>query len=91
MKFKTLIMSMLLSTFTIGAFASSIYNVPSEPLPFHSIKATQSMESIVSKPVTSTCTITVKVGKIASTVTTTCECTQREACAAAYKLATIIL
>jgi hypothetical protein len=91
MKFKTLIMSIMLSTFAIGAFASSVNNVPSEPLPFHSIKGTQSITSIVSKPVTSTCTVTVKIGKIASTVTTTCECTQREACAAAYKLATIVL
>ena len=91
MKFKTLIMSFMLSAVTIGAFASTVKNVSSEPLPYHQIKAIHAMESIVSKPTTSTCTVTVKIGKISSTVTTTCECTQREACAAAYKLATIIL
>ncbi|MFN9115722.1 MAG: hypothetical protein ACK5XN_37190 [Bacteroidota bacterium] len=91
MKFKTLIMSITLSIFSIGAFASSMNNAQSEPMPFHQLKASALMESIVSKPTTSTCTITVKIGRISSTVTTTCECTQKEACAAAYKLATIIL
>ena len=91
MKFKTLIMSVMLSTLTIGAFASSFFAHPSEPLPFYQIKAARALETIVTKPTTSTCTVTVKVGKISSTVTTTCECTQKEACTAAYKLATIIM
>lgn len=91
MKFKTLIMSIMLSSLTIGAFASTVNNVQSEPLPFHQFKAAHSMEAIVSKPATSTCTVTVKIGKISTTVSASCDCTQKEACTAAYKLATIVL
>jgi hypothetical protein len=90
MKFKTLIMSVMLSTLTIGAFASAVVTNPSEPLPFHQIKAAQALETIVSKPIKSTCTVTVKFGRISTTVNTSCECTQKEACAAAYQLATIL-
>jgi hypothetical protein len=90
MKFKTLTMSIMLSTLTIGAFASSFVAHHSEPLPFHKVKVAKGLETIVSKPLKSTCTVTVKFGKISTTVTASCECTQREACAAAYQLATML-
>lgn len=91
MKFKTLFMSIMLSTVTIAAFATSVTKPASEPLPFHTMKAARAIENIVGKSTISSCTVTVKIGKVSSTVTTTCDCTQKEACSAAYKLATLIL
>jgi hypothetical protein len=71
----------------MAAFTSAKAADQKEISPFSKLQSSV----IVSKPETSTCTVTVKYGKISSTITISCECTTKEACSAAYKLATILL
>jgi hypothetical protein len=91
MKFKTLMMSFVLSICTVAVFAASASSDNREPLPFKKALQQSEYSVIVSKPVTNTCTVTVAFGKITSTFTATCECTLRDACNAAYKMATILV
>jgi hypothetical protein len=41
--------------------------------------------------VKASCTVTVSYGSTTTKITTSCDCTQKQACDAAYKLATILL
>lgn len=91
MKFKTIMMSLLLSSCVISAFATSGEPNKQEPLPFKSLTSSLQSTEVVAKPLSTSCTVVVKFGKITSTVTSTCDCTMKEACASAYKLATILL
>ena len=90
MKIKTLMMSLALSIGCLAAFASSNDVAKMEPLPFKSVQLLKTTE-IVSKPVTNTCTVTVKYGKTNITITNSCDCSMREACNGAYQIATILL
>jgi hypothetical protein len=90
MKLKTIMLSLVLSIGSIAAFASSTDVAKFETLPF---KPGQWLKqsAIVSKPVVNTCTVTVKYGKTSITLTNSCDCTMRDACAGAYRLATFFL
>ena len=90
MKIKTLMMSLVLSIGCLAAFATSSDVTKQEPLPFKSVHLLKATE-IVSKPVVNTCTVTVKYGRTNITITNSCDCSMKEACAGAYRLATILL
>jgi hypothetical protein len=91
MKIKTIMMSLALSLSTMAVFASASPSDQKAPLPFSNLTKNLQHSVIVSKPETSVCTVTVKYGRISSTITISCECTTKEACASAYKLATLLL
>jgi hypothetical protein len=90
MKLKTIMLSLVLSIGSIAAFAASNNVAKLETLPFKSVQFLKTTE-IVSKPVNNTCTVTVKYGKSNITITNTCDCSMKDACAGAYRLATIFL
>lgn len=57
-----------------------------------SIKKSTNLKKIEKKALVETsCTVSVKSGKYNATITWTCDCTRREACDRAYKLAGALL
>jgi len=91
MKLKTIMMGLALTLCSVATFAASASVSQQEPLPVKWANKSLPASLLIQQPATSSCTVTVKFGKITSTVTSTCECTMKEACAAAYKIATILL
>lgn len=84
-------LSFALSFCAAAAFASNAHSASQEPLPYKKAMHLTEHTDIVSKPFSNTCTVTVSFGKISSTFTATCECTLKEACNAAYKMATMLI
>ncbi len=87
MKIKTLMMGLALSFCSAAAFATSAHAAVSEPTPFRQALSAAENSVIVSKPFSNTCTVTIRFGKVSSTMSATCECTLNEACSKAYALA----
>jgi hypothetical protein len=91
MKIKNIMMSIMLTLCSVATFAAPAAVSQQEPLPLKWVNKSLATSVLMQQPATSSCTVVVKFGKITSTVTSSCECTMKEACAAAYKLATILL
>lgn len=89
MKIKTITMSLAFSLCALASFAFGNENKKAEPLPFRSIVQSVSSAVITGKAVFNKCTVSIKYGKTITTVTASCDCTMKEACEAAYKLAAV--
>jgi len=89
MKIKTTTMSLVFCLSAMATFAFAAEGAKNEPLPFRSILQSVSSAAITTKAVVNKCTVSIKYGKTITTVTASCECTMREACEAAFKLASI--
>lgn len=75
--------SLLLALVAFSATASFANSKEVKP----SFKKISPEKELVKK----SCTVNVKYGKNDITITNTCDCTQKEACDGAYKVATILL
>lgn len=89
MKIKTITMGLAFSLCAMASFASSNVDRKAEPLPFRPIAQIVSSAAIQDKAISNKCTVSIKYGKIITTVTASCECTMKEACEAAFKLAAV--
>jgi hypothetical protein len=89
MKIKTITMSLAFSLCAMATFALSNVNKKAEPLPFKPIVQAIASAVITQKAEFNKCTVSIKYGKIITTVTASCDCTMKEACEAAFKLAAV--
>lgn len=91
MKVKSLLIALFLLAGTVTTFARR--NVKGKEVNYSpKTKTAQVAETKKSEDVVqSTCKVTVEYGKTSVSITVTCECTQKESCDAAYKIATIAL
>jgi hypothetical protein len=89
MKIKTITMSLAFSLCAMATFAFSNVNKKAEPLPFKPIVQAIASAEITQKAEFNKCTVSIKYGRIITTVTASCDCTMKEACEAAFKLAAV--
>ena len=93
MKVKAVLFGMFLLAGTANAFANSDVKAKKaiKPAKTENIKFIESKKEIINPFVKAACTVTVAYGSTTVKISIECDCTQRQACDAAYKLATIAI
>ena len=91
MKMKTLLIGMFLLAGTANVFAGTNAKAAEAKklIKTETVKVSERKRAEKDLLGESTCKVSVSFGKTTVTITVTCECTQVQACDAAYKIATI--